>query len=224
MTKYQHYQPMHMTLHERCFPHRVMENIWIWSVHSEKQNIHYNSYLIHTEGSQSFIVDPVAAGPEVLDGLTPLPKPTCIVLTTGAHEREALSFKERLNIPIMISEAAASGLSFRPDSTFNDADVLPGGWQAILLPDQDTPGECALYQPDRKILIVGDALVGKPFQFLSLPADIYAGTRRSAASIHNARQGLRRLLDLDIRAILPGSGDPVMQNVHSLLKDVIETH
>lgn len=218
MSDYQHYRPMHMTLHERCFPHHVMEGIWIWSVYSEPQNIHYNSYLIQTDGPESFIVDPVAAGPEVLDGIAPLPRPTRIILTTANHERDALQFKERFGLPVQICEADASRLSFRPDSTFKNNDMLPGGWQAIQLSHQECPGECVLYHQGRKILIVGDALIGKPFQYLSLP-EKQSGRRRQ-----DSAAGLRRLLDLEIQTILPGAGDPVMQNVHSLLIDLIEPH
>lgn len=218
MADYQHYRPMHMALHERCFPHHVMEGIWIWSTYSEPLNIHFNSYLVQTGDRQSFIVDPVAQGPEVLDGIVPLPTPRQIILTTADHERDTQQFKDRFQIPVSISEQDARLLSFRPDHTFQDNTELPGGWRTIHLADQKTPGEYALYQAERKILIVGDAIIGKPIQFLSLPsADAFPNASK-------AREGLRPLLKLDVQTILPGAGDPVMLNVNSLIADIIEPH
>jgi glyoxylase-like metal-dependent hydrolase (beta-lactamase superfamily II) len=212
---YQHYQHMLMALHERYFPHRLMDGLWLWSVFSEEKEIYFNGYLIQTGEHESILIDPPCGGPEVLDGFEPLPKPKLIILTNADHERASLQFKERFDIPVYIHESDAPLLSYSPDHTFQDGQVFPDSWQAIHLPNQKTPGESALYHAAKQLLILGDALIGKPPQRLSmLSADKYADKTTAA-------QGLQRLRDLAVRAVLPGDGDPIMQQGASLIADAL---
>lgn len=215
MTDYQHYLPMHMALHERCFAHRLMEGVWMWSIYSEEKTMYFNGYLVQTGEHESVITDPPCAGPEVLESFSALPRPTCILLTNADHEREAEQFREHFKIPIYVSELDAPLLKLKPDFTFKDGHQFPGGWRAIHLPDQKTPGECALYDEQRKLLVLGDALIGKPYQRLSmLPAEKYR-------NLHSARQGLQRLQELDIHVLLPGDGDPILLNPGELIADAV---
>lgn len=215
MEPYQRYGQKTYALHERNFPHRLVDDIWMWSVFSEEKEMDFNGYLVQIDDDTSFIVDPPCAGPEVLESFQPLPKPQFIVVTNRDHERSAQAFKEALRIPIYASEQDAPLMSLTVDRVFQDGDTLPGGWQVIHLPDQKSPGEVALYSLEKRILILGDALIGKPFQFLSmLPDDKYA-------SKSLAKEGLKRLLSLDVKAVLPGDGDPVMLNADSLLAEAL---
>jgi glyoxylase-like metal-dependent hydrolase (beta-lactamase superfamily II) len=216
---YQHYQHLHRAvLPERYFPHRVMDGIWLWSVYSEEKDIHYNGYLVQTGAHESFLVDPPSGGPDVLDGFEPLPRPQRIILTNADHERASWQFKERFGIPIYIHEKDAALLTHPPDHTFQDGQIVSDNWKALHLPDQKTPGESALYQADRQILIVGDALMGQPFQHLSMqPAEKYADKAAAA-------RGLQRLRDLAVQTVLPGAGDPIMQDAASLIADALIAH
>lgn len=217
-TDYQHYQHMPMALHERCFPHRVMDGIWIWSVFSEEKEIYFNGYLVQTGEHESILIDPPCGGPEVLDGFEPLPKPQLIILTNADHERASAQFKDRFGIPIYIHESDAPLLAHPPDHTFQGGYTFPDNWQAIHLPNQKTPGESALYHAGKQMLILGDALIGKPSQQLSLlPADKYADKSK-------AIQGLQRLCNLTVRTVLPGDGDPILQNAASLIADTLIAH
>ena len=215
MTQYQHYQPMHMALHERCFPHTLMEGVWLWSVYSEEKTMYFNGYLVQTGEQEALITDPPCGGPDVLESFAALPRPTCILLTNADHEREAELFKAHFNIPVYCPEPDTSLLSHRPDFTYQDGHTFPGGWRAIHLPDQKTPGESALYHEGRKLLILGDALIGKPYQRLSmLPPEKYRNPK-------NARLGLQRLQELEVSAILPGDGDPILLNPTGLITEAI---
>lgn len=215
MQNYQHYQPSHMTLEDRCFPHRLIEGVWIWSVFSEEKELYFNGYLIETIPGQSIIVDPPCGGPEVLEAFTPLPKPELVIITNRDHERETEQFRKHFGIPVCAPELDSPSLSNAPDKIYGDGELFPGGWQAIQLLDQKSPGECALYQPNRRVLILGDALIGKPFQRLSmLPSDKYT-------SRQGALQGLRKLQKLDVETVLPCDGDPLVQHGAAMITEAL---
>jgi glyoxylase-like metal-dependent hydrolase (beta-lactamase superfamily II) len=217
MEPYQRYQPMHYALHERNFPHSVMDGIWMWSIFVEEQDTDLNGYLVQTSENEAFIVDPPCAGPEVLDSFEPLPKLTMIVITNSNHERSAQQFKEKFRIPVYAHRQDAPLMSVAVDRVFEDSELLPGGWQVIQLEHQKTAGESALYHLERRIVILGSALIGKPFQHLSmLPDDQYAS---KAAFV----QGLKRLLSLDVRTILLTVGDPISLNASALLEETIRS-
>lgn len=212
---YQRYKPARFALHERSFPHKVTDGIWMWSVFSEEKEIDFNGYLVQTGENEAFIVDPPCAGDEVLESFGPLPKPQLIVITNRDHERKAQEFKEAFRIPVTAPKEDAPLMDIPVDKVFEDGDSLPGGWQVIHLENQKSPGESALYHAERRILILGDALIGKPYQRLSLlPDDKYES---KAAAI----EGLKRLLPLDVKIVLPGDGDPIMLNAASLLADAL---
>jgi len=216
---YTHYGAPHSVLHERNFPHHLKADVWMWSVFSEEKDLDFNGYLIQTSDNQSFIVDPPCAGPDVLNGFTPLPKVEFIFLTNADHERASVDFRERLGIPIYIHEADASLLSLKPDFTVQDGHELANGWQVIHLPNQKTPGETALYHLQQRTLILGDALIGKPFQKLSLlPSEKYRDRHAALSTLHE------RLSGLDVQVLLLGDGDPIMLNAGSTLKDTLIEH
>lgn len=77
-----------------------------------------------------------------------------------------------------------------------------------------TPGEVVFYDPARKILFSGDALVERNGH-LSLPAPRYA------ANLDQAIRSLARLRELDVEVLLPGHGVPVTKGYASLLDDLI---
>jgi glyoxylase-like metal-dependent hydrolase (beta-lactamase superfamily II) len=212
---YQQYNPAHLALHERAFPHKVLEGVWIWSFFLEKSEMDGNGYLIQTSEHEAFIVDPPCEGPEVLDAFATLLSPQAVLLTNRNHERASDLFRRHFGIPIYAHEADAANLQVAPDRTFRDGATLPGNWQAIHLPSQKSPGETAFYHLEKQILILGDALLAVPYQQLSLP-DAVSADRQEAV------QGLRRLLKLDVKTLLPTHGDPVLTNAAGLLKDTLQ--
>lgn len=212
---YQRYEHAGMSLPDRAFPHCLTEGVWLWSTYVDSLEMDCNGYLIQTQGQQAFTVDPPCAGPEVLDAFLGLPKPHSIILTNAHHERSSRAFQEAFGIPIFAPEADTPLLDYPPDHTYRAGTVFPNGWQSIALQDQKTPGECALYHPKVRMLIVGDALIGQPFQRVSmLPAEFYASKR-------DALQGLQVLRGLDIEMILPGHGDPVVQHGGALIQEAL---
>ncbi len=92
-------------------------------------------------------------------------------------------------------------MEIRMDRTFNDDDVLPGGFRAIGIPDHKSPGETALYlEQSRGIVFIGDAVIGRPPGKLSLlPPDKFKDIRR-------AKEGLKALLRHPFESLLLGDG------------------
>jgi len=96
-------------------------------------------------------------------------------------------------------------MTVKPDKTYKDGELLTGGIWAIQLSDQKAPGESALFiQQGKGILIVGDALIGKPPGSVGmLPAEKYADAAK-------AKEGLKRLLKYNFDTLLVGDGASIM--------------
>jgi glyoxylase-like metal-dependent hydrolase (beta-lactamase superfamily II) len=77
-----------------------------------------------------------------------------------------------------------------------------------------TPGEVALYHPERKILFSGDSVVEQKGR-LTLPG------ARFASNMKQAVESLGRLRSLDVELLLPGHGVPVTTNFGALLDDLV---
>jgi glyoxylase-like metal-dependent hydrolase (beta-lactamase superfamily II) len=77
-----------------------------------------------------------------------------------------------------------------------------------------TPGEVALYHPERRILFSGDSVVEQKGH-LTLPG------AKFASSMSQAVASLGKLRSLDVDLLLPGHGVPVSANVGTLLDDLI---
>jgi glyoxylase-like metal-dependent hydrolase (beta-lactamase superfamily II) len=92
-------------------------------------------------------------------------------------------------------------MELKPTHTFQDGELLPGGIWVIQLNDQKSPGESALFiELGGGVLIVGDALIGKPSGSVSmLAAEKYA-------NVAKAKAGLQRLLKYNFESLLVGDG------------------
>ena len=107
-------------------------------------------------------------------------------------------------------------MDLKPTRTFKDGELLPGGIWVIHLKDQKSPGESALFiQQGKGILIVGDALIGKPAGSLRmLPAEKYADAAK-------AKEGLRRLLKYHFDAILVGDGTSILTGAKQAVEQTL---
>jgi glyoxylase-like metal-dependent hydrolase (beta-lactamase superfamily II) len=87
----------------------------------------------------------------------------------------------------------------------------------IHLKDQKSPGESALFiQQGKGVLIVGDALIGKPAGSVSLlPAEKYADLRK-------AQEGLRRLLKYNFESLLVGDGASILTGAKQVVERLLQ--
>ena len=135
-----------------------------------------------------------------------------IVLTNRNHFRASMRVKERTGAPIAIHPADAAFA--REKGTQVDAELRAGerlGPIEVVAAPGKSPGEVALHWPDRRILLVGDACVGKPpGECALLPDAVIDDKARLATS-------LRTLAALDFDALLLGDGAPILEGGRAAL-------
>ncbi len=179
---------------------QLLPGIWQWSWFSEEKQLDFNGLFLQV-GEHKIVVDPPPMTAEAGTLIRRQGGVDYIILTNRDHAREAAACRADFRCHLYVPEADAAQMDLQPTKTFKDGELLPGGIWVIHLADQKSPGESALFiQQGKGILIVGDALIGKPAGALSLlPAEKYADAAK-------AREGLRRLLKYSFDAMLVGDG------------------
>lgn len=193
----------------------ILPGIATWSWFSEEKQINFNGHLLDI-GEHHILVDP----PPLTDSdLTQLKagQVDYILLTNRDHVRESATYKDVLNTRVYVPEIDAPEMPVTPDKTFADGELLPGGIWVVQLAHQKSPGESALFlQQGRGILLVGDALLGKPEGSVSmLPAEKYADPAK-------AREGLRRLLKYEFDSLLVGDGHSILAGAKDAVARALE--
>lgn len=183
---------------------QVFPGIWQWSWFSEEKQLDFNGLFL-TVGEHRILVDPPPMTAEDVMQVRRGGPVDYIVLTNRDHERDAATCRKEFQCQVWVPAADAPQMGIQADKTFKDGELLPGGIWAIHLEDQKSPGESALFiQQGKGVMIVGDALIGKPPGSLSmLPADKYADPAK-------AREALRRLLKYNFDTLLCGDGAAIM--------------
>jgi glyoxylase-like metal-dependent hydrolase (beta-lactamase superfamily II) len=183
---------------------QILPNIWQWSWFSDEKQLDFNGLLL-TIGEHAILVDPPPMTPEARAIVRRHEPIDYIVLTNRDHLREAPTYQAEWHCQLYVPEADAAQMEVNPTKTYKDGELLPGGVWAIQLQDQKSPGESALFiERGRGVLIVGDALIGKPSGSTSmLPAEKYA-------DVTKAKEGLRRLLKYEFDSLLMGDGASIL--------------
>ena len=91
-----------------------------------------------------------------------------------------------------------------------------GPFTIVAVPGK-SPGEVAFHWPERKLLIVGDAVIGNP------PG--HCGLLREKVMDDPARlrQSVRQLLGLDFDALLFGDGASILRDAKLRLQELVAT-
>ena len=193
----------------------ILPGIWQWSWFSDEKQLNFNGLFL-TIGEHKILVDPPPMTAEARAMIRRHEPIDYIIVTNRDHVRESVTYQLELRCQLQVPEADAAQMDLKPTKTYRDGALLPGGMWVINLQDQKSPGESALFiQQGQGILIVGDALIGKPAGNVSmLPAEKYA-------SLEKAREGLRRLLKYEFDSLLVGDGSSILnggkQEVERLL-------
>ena len=182
----------------------LLPGIWQWSCFSEEKQLNFNGLFL-TAGEHRIVIDPPPMTAEAATFIRRQGQLDYIIVTNRDHARDAAACQADFRCQLQVPDADASQMDLKPTKTFKDGELLPGGIWVIQLQDQKSPGESALFlQHGKGVLIVGDALLGKPPGALSLlPAEKYADAAK-------AKAGLRRLLKYQFDAILVGDGVSIL--------------
>jgi glyoxylase-like metal-dependent hydrolase (beta-lactamase superfamily II) len=195
---------------------QLLPGIWQWSWFSEEKQLDFNGLFL-TVGEHKIVIDPPPMTAEASTLIRRQGALDYIIVTNRDHMREAVTYQAEFRCQLQVPEADAPQMDVKPSKTYRDGELLPGGIWAIQLKDQKSPGESALYiQQGKGVLIVGDALIGKPAGALNLlPSERYG-------DIAKAKEGLRRLLKYNFDSILVGDGASIIFGAKQAVEHVLQ--
>ncbi len=192
----------------------LLPGILSWSVLSEPHGYDFNGTLVQgAEGN--LCIDPVEPDAEVLDRLE-REGVARILLTNRNHTRAANKVRDRTGARIAIHPADAEyarGQKVEIDDALEVGQRV-GPFQVVGVPGK-SPGEIALHDPARGLLIVGDAVIGNPPGELSLLRD------KVMDDPAQLRASVGQLLDLELDAVVVGDGVSILENARKKLEHLV---
>lgn len=192
----------------------IVPDILKWSRLSERHGYDFNGHLLrHPECN--LCIDPVEADEADLERLAALGA-TRILLTNRNHARAANQFRARLGARTAIHPQDADyarGQGAEIDDPLEVGDHI-GPLRVVGVPGK-SPGEVALFWEDRRLLIVGDAIIGNPpGQCGVLPEKVMDDPSRLKQSIAN-------LLALDFDKLLVGDGVSILSGAKYCVNQLV---
>jgi len=194
----------------------IVSDILTWPWFSEPHGYNFNGHLVRDPGG-NICIDPVEPTAEDMETLV-REGVACIILTNRNHSRAANRVRARTGARTVIhandaDHARNQGTEL--DDGLNLGDTV-GPFEVVDAAGK-SPGEVALLWPDRRILIVGDAIIGNP------PGQCGLLPERVMDDPSRLRGSLRKLLDLDFDILLVGDGEPILRDAKARLKELVET-
>ena len=195
---------------------QVLPQIWQWSWFSPEKQLDFNGHLLAV-GEHRILIDPPPMDSTDRAQVRQGGQIDYIIITNRDHEREVETFRNDFQCQVFVPELDAKEMKIQPTKTYADGELLPGGIWVVHLADQKSLGECALFlQQGNGIVIVGDALIGKPPGAVSLlPPEKYA-------NISKAREGLQRLLKYNFDSLLVGDGVSILTGAKAVVEDALQ--
>jgi len=192
----------------------IVEGIWTWPWFSEPHGYAFNGHLV-ASADGNVCIDPVDGGPEVLDALGKRGV-AVVVVTNRNHLRNASAVRERTGARLLVHAADAEYV--RAQGATVDGQLVPGthvGPFTVVGVPGKSPGEVALHWPERRLLVVGDAIIGNPAGQCGFLRD------KVMDDPPMLRASVRALLALDFDTLLVGDGESIVggakEQVHRLV-------
>jgi glyoxylase-like metal-dependent hydrolase (beta-lactamase superfamily II) len=194
----------------------LLPGIFTWRWYSERHGYDFNGWFVRHDGG-NLCIDPVECSPQVLDALSAA-SVARVVLTNRNHFRDAARVRERTGARVAVHPADAAFV--RAKGVTVDEPLEPGqaiGPFVVVGAPGKSPGEVALHWPARRLLLVGDACVGKPAGSCSLlpPAVI--------DDLPGLRASLGALARLDFDTLLLCDGPPILQGGRAALSRLVDS-
>ena len=199
---------------------KLLDDIYTWSVFSEEKQLNFNGWFIENQSSSfgNIVIDPPEPSEKDLVQMQKMGGVQEIIITNQHHLRRASVIQEKFNPKIQINSADAEKIELNCDSNFSNGEILAGFLKAVVVPDNKTPGETALYWEDRKLLYVGDALIGDP------PGKLRLLSEKMYTDIQRAKNGIKTLMDLDFDILLVGDGDSILSGAKTAVAEFINSN
>jgi glyoxylase-like metal-dependent hydrolase (beta-lactamase superfamily II) len=194
----------------------IVPDIFTWAWFSEPHGYNFNGYLVrHSEGN--LCVDPVPPSDESLADITGMGVAS-ILLTNRNHSRAANVVRARTGARTFIhpdDAAHARNQGAAIDGHLSIGEKI-GPLSIVAVPGK-SPGEVALHWPERKLLIVGDAVIGNP------PGQCGLLREKVMDDPARWRRSVRTLLDLEFDTLLLGDGVSITHDAKLRLSDLVDT-
>lgn len=194
----------------------IVPDVYTWSRLSPPHGYDFNGYLVF-DPSGNLCIDPVQPDDAVLADIARLGVAK-ILITNRNHSRAANLVRERTGAPVLID--ADDAQHAKDQGTPIDGSFEPGdriGPLGVVSAAGKSPGEVAFYWPERRILFVGDVVIGNPPGRCSLlreqVMDDPARLRRSVVD----------LARLDFDTLLVGDGTPILHEAKARLLEIVQT-
>jgi glyoxylase-like metal-dependent hydrolase (beta-lactamase superfamily II) len=194
----------------------ILAGIFTWPWFSVPHGYNFNGYFIRHAGG-NLCIDPVEPTENDFAELAGYGVAR-ILLTNRNHSRAANKVSARTGARIAIH--AADAPHARSEGAELDDELHIGekiGPLTVIGANGKSPGEVVLHWPERKILIVGDAVVGDP------PGRCKLLPEKVVDDLPRLRESVRSLLALDFDILIPGDGEPILQSAKERLGELVNT-
>jgi glyoxylase-like metal-dependent hydrolase (beta-lactamase superfamily II) len=194
----------------------ILAGIFTWPWFSVPHGYNFNGYFIRHAGG-NLCIDPVEPTENDFAELAGYGVAR-ILLTNRNHSRAANKVSARTGARIAIH--AADAPHARSEGAELDDELHIGekiGPLTVIGANGKSPGEVVLHWPERKILIVGDAVVGDP------PGRCKLLPEKVVDDLPRLRESVRSLLALDFDILMPGDGEPILQSAKERLGELVNT-
>jgi glyoxylase-like metal-dependent hydrolase (beta-lactamase superfamily II) len=194
----------------------IVADVFTWAWFSEPHGYDFNGHLVHgAEGN--LCIDPVPPTDACLAEIA-RKGAVKILLTNRNHSRAANLVRARTGARTLIhpdDAAHARSQGAEIDGPLNVGETVRP-FTIVAVPGK-LPGEIALHWPERRLLIVGDAVIGNP------PG--HCGLLREKVMDDPARlkRSVRKFLDLDFEVLLFGDGASILHDAKLRLKELVDT-
>jgi glyoxylase-like metal-dependent hydrolase (beta-lactamase superfamily II) len=195
----------------------ILTDIFTWPWFSEPHGYNFNGHFIRHAG-RNLCVDPVEPSEEDLAELA-RQGVARILITNRNHSRAANKIRARTGARMAIHPADAPHA--RKEGAELDDELNPGdkaGPFVVIDSPGKSLGEVVLHWPERRILLVGDAVVGDPPGRCKLLPD------KVVDDPPRLRDSARGLLALDFDILLVGDGVPILQSATERLRELVATY
>lgn len=193
----------------------LLPDVFTWPWFSERHGYDFNGYLFR-HASGNIAVDPVQMSDAVLDALGRLGVQR-IVITNRNHTRDSRHLRERCRARLAIHPADAPHAA--SEGAVIDDELRVGervGPFTVLGAAGKSAGEIALHWVERRILVIGDACVGKPPGECALLPPAVIDDR---ATLRRSLEDLAQTVDFDV--LLPGDGAPIVSGGREALRRLL---